>query len=170
MNCLFALTALIVPTALLAQTSAAENPCGLLTDAEVRKAVPAAGAGKVDRRNEKHGILYCRWEAPGHTFYVMVSRDAGTLEEEMQGFAEGFVDARQKSPVRYEPLKGVKGRALAVVEKADAHRGMLTNASFAGVQVGKRVIILASNRLASQDRVVALAALADLAKAASNRL
>lgn len=149
------------------------NPCALLTDAEVRKVLPEVGAGKVDRKLAKHGILYCLWEGKGEHFYVRADQDPGSVREEVEALALGFVDPLQPSAgknVRYEVKNGIGNEALAVVERADPSRGIIGHAAYLGVQKGQRVMILASNTLAQRDRATALKILEELAKVAAARL
>lgn len=58
-----------------ASTKAADDPCDLITDAEVRNAFAQAAAGKRDHTLDKNGIMTCVWDTPTDRFVVQVYSD-----------------------------------------------------------------------------------------------
>jgi len=150
------------------------NPCQLLTDAEVRAVFPGAKAGRADHRREEYGIADCVWDYPGGSFALQLSAaPSQSFDEEVKGNTTGFLDPVKggaAGAIRYEKLTAVGDRATAVVEAADAKRGILTNIGMVIVQRGKREIVLGSPDLVKRDRAAALKALQDLGKAAAGRL
>jgi len=170
MNRLLMLMMLAMPVAVT--MSAEVNPCALLTDAEARKVFPEAGAGRVDRRLAKDGILYCLWSGPGgkgEVLQLRADQSAGDMKEEIEALAMGISDPLKANPqVRFEKFKGLN--AIAVVERPDAARGVIGHAAFVGVQKGGQVVILASSPLASRDRAAALKVLEDLARTVLARM
>jgi hypothetical protein len=157
-----------------AQAASSENPCRLLSDADVRKVFPDAKSGQPDLRNEKYGILYCRWEYGTGTFYVRLDKgEPSEIESESQDLAQGFLDplnAAANSAVRYETIPGVGDAATAAVETADAKKGVLSDFAFLFVHRAKRQIVLFSSDLARRDRAEALKSLEALGKTAAGRL
>ena len=166
------------PAAPAANTSspavAADGPCRLLTDAEVRVVFPDAHAGKRDRSREQYGIRTCVWDGDRSRFAVEVwSAKPGSVENEIRGLASGFIDPVKPGAVnnvRFEPIAGVGDQAFAVLETRDAARGILGDAAVLVTQRGDQVVVLQSNDLARRERGAALKALAALGRSAVGRL
>ncbi|MFN0303971.1 MAG: hypothetical protein ACKVQU_26865 [Burkholderiales bacterium] len=150
------------------------DPCKVLTDADVRKVFPDAKSGQRERRNEQYGMTACFWDYPGGRFAVQVSvEQPGTVKNEIRGMSLGFVDplkAGAAANVRYETIKGVGDDAMAIVEPADAKRGILTDSAYLITQRGDQQAMLFSSTLARRDRAEALKKLEELGKAAAGRL
>lgn len=158
----------------VAASAPAGHPCGLLTDAEVRRVFPNAARGKPDPRLEKHGIDTCVWDHPGGLFSAQIEKtEPAAPESEIRSRASGSVDPVNRAArgnVRYETLAGVGDRAIAVVERADAQRGILSDMALLVVRRGGRQVVFMSTQLAERDRAAALAALTELGRAAAGRL
>jgi hypothetical protein len=153
---------------------ATANPCTLLADSDVRKVFPDAKTGQLDRSNEKYGILTCIWDHPGGRFSVQRSSHAlGKWENESQGLIDGFIDPlnrKAKGNVRFEPLADVGDRAVAIVERSDQARGVLSDIAQLVVQVSGRQVTLFSNQLPQRERPEAIGALDSLGRAVAQRL
>ncbi len=150
------------------------DPCKVLTDADVRKVFPDAKSGQRERRNEQYGMVACLWDYSGGRFYVQLSvEQPGTVKNEIRGISLGFVDPLKSGAaanVRYETIKGVGDEAMAIVEPADAKRGILTDSAYLITQRGDQQAMLFSSTLANRDRAEALKKLEELGKAAAGRL
>jgi len=153
---------------------AGDDPCRLLTDAEVRRSFPGARAGQPETSREKYGIRACVWQTERGSFALQRwTAKAGTVDNEIRGLSLGFVDplnpaARQA--VRFEPLSGIGEQAMAVVETRDDARGILTDVAMLVTQRGDQLIELHSQDLARGDRAAALQTLSALARSAASRL
>ena len=151
------------------------DPCTLMTDAEVRKFFPQAKVGQRERAREKYGLTACFWDHPGGRLALQLSLGAtpGSSMEEAQGIAQGFVDPLKRSArkeVRYETIDGVGSEAVAVVEKADENRGILSNAAYLYTQRGDVQLMIMAVDLARGDRAGALKVLRDIGTIAARRL
>lgn len=152
------------------------NPCQLLTDAEVRTVFPNAKAGRLDRKRQEYGLVDCVWDHSGGNLGIQLSAlpsGSKSIKDEMEGYSLGFLDPLRpaaKHTVRYETLKNVGDRAMAVIERADPQRGILSDTAMLIAQRGERQILLLSNELAKGDRATALKAFEELGRIAANRL
>lgn len=169
------LTLSIQAGAAMAQGGAAKpNPCKLLTDAEVRAVFPDAKAARLDLGKEKYGIFTCVWDHAGGRFFAQ--QRTGDLESfavEGRGLIDGFIDPLKPGAakvVRFENVKGVGDRAMAVVERRDPARGILNDIAQLVTQRANRQVILFSSQLPQRDRAAALKALEELGRAAAQRL
>ena len=152
----------------------ATDPCGLLTDAEVRKVFPDAERGRLDRRLEAHGIVSCLWDHPGGQFIAQFFKgEPAAVEDEIRSRASGFVDPVKpgaRANVRYETLAGVGDRAVAAIERADNQTGILSDFALLVVRRGNRQVAFQSTQLAARERAAALEALEGLGRAAAKRM
>lgn len=157
------------------------DPCTLLSVAEVQQAFPGAGAGKLDRSQEKTGLLRCVWHYPagakytaGDLFVFTSDELTETPREEAEDtWAMTFLDPLRNDAakhVRYETLTGVGDQAVAVVERADKAKGFATNAAILVVRRGKQQVSVLSPDLARFERPEALRILGELGKAIARRL
>lgn len=158
-----------------AATKATDDPCDLLTDAEVRNAFAQATAGKRDHALDKNGILTCLWDTPTDRFVVQVySVSSGTAEDELRGRMAGSIDPMMPGAaehVRYERLAGVGDEAMLVVEKADQQRGILADTAMLVTRRGDRIAVLfTGSSLAGGDRASALRTLETLGRSVAKRL
>ncbi|MEO8810272.1 MAG: hypothetical protein ABI386_08505 [Rhodanobacter sp.] len=154
--------------------TAADGPCRLLTDAEVRVVFPGAKAGERNRSREEYGISACQWSSAHGDFVAEVYKAKGSsADNEIRGLVSGFVDPRKTAPdkyVRYEPLSGVGDQAFAVVEIEDVSRGILSNVSMLVARRGDQILVLSSPELPLRERSAALQALSELGREAAKRL
>ena len=157
------------------------DPCTLLTATDLQQVFPGTGAGKLDRSQEKTGLLKCTWAYPAGSRYT-----AGTLfvftsdevtetprEEAADTWALTFLDPLRDDAakhVRYETLTGVGDQAVAVVEREDKAKGFSTNAAILVVRRGKQQVSVLSPDLARRERAEALQLLGELGKAIARRL
>ena len=156
-------------------TKAANDPCDLITDAEVRNAFAQAAAGERDRALDKNGILTCLWDTPTDRFVVqMYSVSSGSAEDELRGRMAGSIDPMMPGAaehVRYETLAGAGDEAMLVVEKADPQRGILTDTAMLVTRRGERIAVLfTGSSLAGGDRASALRTLETLGRSVAKRL
>lgn len=154
-------------------TLAADDPCRLLTTAEVRGVFPEAKAGVRERTREKYGISACVWDTPTGKFVLQLwTADAHTLDDEIGGLSAGFIDpanSAARGNVRFETITGVGEVAIAVVEPRNEQKGILTDVAVLMSQRGTRILDVESTDLSHGDRAVALQALTGLAKLADAR-
>ena len=78
--------------------------------------------------------------------------------------------ADAQGAVRLEKIAGVGEDAVAIVEKADEQRGILTTTALLTLRKNGRIATIASGFLDNTDRARALEQLATLGKAAADRL
>jgi hypothetical protein len=153
---------------------AADHPCRLLADAEVRAAFPGAKAGVPETTREQYGIRACVWATQGGNFALQRwAAKPLSVDNEIRGLSIGFLDpvkATARTAVRYETVPGIGDQAMAVVETQDDKRGILTDAALLIAQRGDQLIELQSQELARGDRAAALQALATLGRSAAARL
>ena len=183
---MIAVSALITVVGLIAiapapGTGAILDPCTLLTAADLQQAFPGAGAGKLDRGQEKQGLLKCVWSYPagskyaGGSLFVFTSDDMTETprEEAADTWALTFLDPLREDAakhVRYETLTGVGDQAVAVVEREDKAKGFAINAAILVVRRGKQQVAVLSPDLARRERAEALRILGELGKAIARRL
>lgn len=152
----------------------ADDPCRLLTTADVRAVFSGAEPGVRDRTREKYGISTCVWTTPGGVFAVQTwTADPGTLDDEIRGMSSGVLDptiASSHESLRFENIAGVADSAEAYVEKRDEKRGILADVATLMAQRGNQILELQSTDLAKGDRDAALLALTQLGKAAAARM
>lgn len=153
-----------------------DGPCALLTTAEVERAFPGTKPGRVDRSQEKYGVVSCRWDLPGGLFSIIASPDNAadqSVRDEAKGWTMTFLDplrADAARHVRYETLPGVGDEAIAIVEAADEKKGFLQDGAILVVRRGTRQVSALSSTLGRRERAEALAVLTALGKAIASRL
>lgn len=168
------LVALTVLGTTSSTTAQGEGPCALLTTAEVQQSFPGTKPGRVDRSQEKRGIVSCLWDYPTGRLQIIDGKEiTESPREEAEGWTLVFLDPlRGDAPrnVRYEKLTGVGDEAVAVVEREDKTKGFMQNGAILVVRRGKRQISVMSTDLARRERPEALRILTDLGKAIAKRL
>ncbi len=176
-----AAVALILGGCMFVGTAAAgeppgDGPCALLTTAEVERAFPGTKPGRVDRTQEKYGVVSCRWDSPIGLFSIISSPDHAASEsvrDEARGWTLTFLDplrADAARHVRYEPLPGVGDEAIAIVEKEDKAKGFLQDGAILVVRRGTRQVSAMSSHLGRRERAEALRVLTTLGTAIASRL
>jgi hypothetical protein len=155
-------------------TLAADDPCRLLTTAEVRGVFPGAKTGVRERTREKYGISACVWDTPTGKFALQLwTADANTLDDEIGGLSAGLIDpanSAARGNVRFETIAGVGEAAIAVVETRNEQKGILTDVAMLMSQRGTQILDVESTDLSHGDRAVALQALTNLATLADARM
>lgn len=150
------------------------EPCSLLTDAELRAVLPAAGPGTPDMADSHAGIQGCQWTTPAGRVWIQVyAGGPSTPELEVRTIATGMFDpAAQKAleTMRIESLPAGGKGAYAFVEAVNAKHSVVTaNALLA--QAGRgNVVVLFAPELAARDRKDALEALGMLGARIGARL
>lgn len=156
-----------------AQSNALADACKVLSDAEVRRVFPDAKSGTRDASLEKYGITSCQWAGRGRFSLTLAAGDIGTIDEEIDTIAQGFVDPLKPGSIRNLRIikfAGIGDAAMGFIETTDASKGILTTAAVVVVQRGKKQVTMFSSELANRDRATAQESLADLARAASKRM
>lgn len=129
-----------------APTGPIDKTCALLTDTEVRGVFPQAASGRRNTDSLPYGIDRCAWEAPTGQIGLEVSRgEAAAFEEELRGQLQGFVDPRIQGAVdriRFQSVPELGDHAIAVLEKADAKRGIYIDIELLAIQRGHRIAVL----------------------------
>lgn len=151
-----------------------DSVCRLLTDAQVRAVFPSAHSGARERTREQYGIGACVWSGDfGRALLQTWQAKGRTADAEARGMVFGFIDPMSSSAadnIRYETIAGVGEQAVAVVEKQDAKRGIVTDIAMLMVRKNDQIIMLMCDDLVHRDRAQALAALKSLGGAAADRL
>lgn len=154
------------------------DACSLLTVAEIRRVLPEATRAERNDRLVAQGIAACRWYGAGKASLVdlsvwTVSGPDDTPEENARTLAMGIADPTRPgadAAVRLEKVAGVGEDAVAVVEKADDARGILSTSAYITVRRNGRIATVASGFVAVDDRPKAIAQLATLGEAVAARL
>jgi hypothetical protein len=130
----------------VASTGPVDNPCALLTDAEMRGVFPKAESGKRNTESLQYGLDRCAWATPSGRIGVEVSKvEAAAFEEELRGELQDAVDPRVRGAldrIRFQPVPDIGDHAIAVLEKADAERGIYADIALLAVQRGHRMAVL----------------------------
>ncbi len=155
--------------------SAAVDPCGLLTNAEVRDVFKGAAAGERDRSVDKYGILSCVWDIPSDRLIVQTfAAKPGAVADELRSRVQGSIDPMligAADRIRYQSIAGIGDQAMMVVEKANPELGILADMALLATQRGDRMAILfTGTSLVSGDRDSALKALETLGSDIAQRL
>jgi hypothetical protein len=158
-----------------AEPLAKADPCKLLSDAEARQYFPKAKAGERERTREKYGITACIWDHPTGKLVLQLTLGAkpGSSREEAEGIAIGFTDPfnqAARKQIRFETVEGVGSEAVAVVEKADDKRGILSDAAYLYTQRGDVQLMVMAPDLARGDRAAALKTMREIGRVAAGRL
>lgn len=147
------------------------DPCTALSLADVQKAFPGAKPGVRSTRLEKSGLTECEWKDGSGQVVLTVQEFYGrdSAMDEARGAGMGFGAANN---VRYEvlPAVGLGNEAVALVERKDAKRGIVTSGAMLVLHRGPRTLFVASPRLQERDRPAALKALEELGRVAAKRL
>lgn len=167
--------AMALPPAAMTQSPATDDPCNLLTNAEVREVFGGDASGKRDHSADAYGILSCVWETPTDRFVAQrFTARSGTAEGELRSRVQGAIDpmmAGAVDRVRYEALNDVGDQAMMVIERADPEHGILADMALLVSRRGDRVVVLfTGTSLTSGDRSSALKSLETLGRSAVKRL
>ena len=154
------------------------DACALLSLAEVRRVLPEASRTERNDNLTEHGIKGCGWYGKGKAPFIevsvwQVSGEDDTPWENANTLAMGVADPTRpgaQAAVRLEKIAGVGEDAVAIVEKADDQRGILTTTALLTLRKNGRIATIVSGFLDAGDRARALEQLASLGKAAAGRL
>ena len=161
-----------------AQTSAGIAPsgaCRLLQPAELQAIFAGAKNGEVDDSRKQYGISACTWSTPrGSVVAQFWESDGSSAKAEASGIVLGVLDPLKgesvRNNVRYEAIHDVGEQAVAVVETADAARGVISDCALLVAQRGKHILVIIAPGLARAERTKALESLQALGKSAVSRL
>lgn len=127
-------------------TEPVDNPCDLLTDAEIRGVFPKAQSGKRNTESLQYGLDRCAWETPTGQIGVEVSKvEAAAFENELRAELQGAVDPRVQGAldqIRFRPVPDIGDHAIAVLEKGDVKRGIYTDIALLAIQRNHRMAVL----------------------------
>jgi hypothetical protein len=157
---------------------AREDACALLSLAEIRRVLPEASRAERNDKLSTEGINGCGWYGAGKSPLIevsvwQVSGEDDTAMENARTLAMGIADptrADGQDAVRLEKIAGIGDEAVAMVEKSDASRGILTTSALLTLQKNGRIALVASVDMANADRTRALEQLTTLGKAVAARL
>lgn len=150
------------------------EPCSLLTDAELRAVLPAAGPGAPDTADAHAGIQGCQWKTPAGRVWIQVYPGGPSVPDlEIRTIATGMFDPTKPealTSMRIESLPKLGKGAFAYAEPVDAKRGVVApNAVL--VQSGRgNIVVLFAPELVAQGRKDALTALGRLGANIKTRL
>jgi hypothetical protein len=157
-----------------ASTVPADNACNLLTDAEVRGVFPQATAGKRNIDSLQYGLDRCAWQEPTGQIGVEVSKiEASAFENELRGDLTGFVDPRINGAIdniHFQNIPGIGDKAIAVLEKADAKRGIYTDIALLAIQRGHRMAVLMARDVSPDAPLPTRESLVELGRKLASRL
>lgn len=154
------------------------DACSLLSLDEVRRLLPEANKAARNDKLASQGIYGCEWYGSGKAPLLEVSvwQASGPDETPMENastLAMGFADPLRgdaQAAVRIEEIAGVGEQAVAIVEKTDTARGILTTGGLLTLQKNGRIALVTSSTIAIRERATALDQLATLGKAVAARL
>jgi hypothetical protein len=157
---------------------ARDDACGLLSLAEIRGVLPDAARAERNDNLASQGINACSWYGKGKAPVLDVSiweaADAeDTPMENARTLAMGVADPTRpdtQAGVRLEKITGVGEEAVALVEKSDESRGIISTAALITFSKHGRIVTVASSDIAVRERAAALKDLATLGKAVAARL
>lgn len=152
----------------------ADSPCRLLTDAEVRSVLPGAASGTRNTESLQYGLDRCAWEARTGRMGLEVSKvEPAAFENELRAELQGAVDPRIQGAlgrIAFVTVPGIGDQAIAVREKGDAQRGILTDVALIAVQRGHRMAVLMIHQSSRDAGLPTLDTLKDLARPLATRL
>lgn len=135
-----------MPETAATSTGPVDSPCALLTDAEIRGVFPEAQSGKRNTESLQYGLDRCAWETPTGQIGIEVSKvEAAAFENELRAELQGAVDPRVQGAVdriRLQSIPDIGDHAIAVLEKADAKRGVYADIGLLAIQRGHRMAVL----------------------------
>jgi hypothetical protein len=158
---------------------ASDNACGLLTLSEVRNVLPEAAKAVHKDNLVDQGIDGCGWYVASGKYPVLelsvwqVSGSDDTPMSNAETLAMGFADPLRSDAqraIRIEKITGVGEDSVAIVEKIDAARGIMTTGAMLTFQKNGKIATVATSQLAERERPTALEQLAALGKAVARRL
>lgn len=162
------------PDAAASGNDSGDSPCHLLTDAEVRSVLPQAASGKRNTESLQYGLDRCAWETRTGRIGIEVSKvEASAFESELRSELQGFVDPRIQGAldkIVFQSVPGIGDHTIAVREKADAQRGILTDIALIAVQRGHRMAVLTVQDSSRNAALPTLDSLKDLARPMAARL
>jgi len=168
-----AIMAHTAPGAAPAKTAlSGDDPCRLLSDAEVRRAFPGAASGKRNRDTDILDIATCEWAlAPGRLAVQRMQGEPGSAQDWIDTMKMGIVNPLKAKPViRSERIGGLGDEAVAMVELTDPKRGILHSIAVIAIRRGHQQVAVTTDSLDQHSRADALAVLTRLGRAAAARL
>lgn len=153
--------------------------CRLLTLSDVQNVAPDAAVARPNNALIEQSIYGCGWyPASGKVPSVEVSlwKIDGADDTPMgnaKTLAMGFADplrSEAQAAVRLEQVDGVGDEAVAIVEKTDAAKGIITTGAILTLRKNGQIATVTSSDLGSHERTAALGELATLGRAIAKRL
>ena len=150
-----------------------DDPCALVTDAEVGKSFPGAGRGKRDHSVDKYGISTCTWDSPTNMIVAQIFKAQGTAHDEVRSRMDGYVDPMKPGAaahVEYVTIPGLGDEATISAVKADEARGILADGAVLAIRHGERMAVLFTHSLVDGETAPTTRALQSLGANAAARL
>ncbi|MEO8366349.1 MAG: hypothetical protein ABI538_09110 [Pseudoxanthomonas sp.] len=121
-------------------TAAGTGACRLLTQSDVREALPGVGQGKSGDSLAQAGMQACEWTGDHGRFTAQISTaGTGTADRDIHGLVDSFIDPMRRDAIgqiRFENITGVGDDATAVLEQRDESRGILNDVAILVVHRG----------------------------------
>lgn len=157
-----------------APTVSAENACSLLSDDDIHSLFPKAASGKRNTTSLEYGIDRCAWETPTGQIGVEVTKvEPDAFENELRGELTGVVDPTIEGAadrIAFQSIAGIGDHAIAILEKANAQRGVLSDVALLAIQRGHRMAVLMVHEASSDAPLPTLDALEALGRKLAPRL
>jgi hypothetical protein len=151
-----------------------DNACALLADAEVRNVFPDAAAGKRNTESLQYGLDRCAWKTPTGQIGVEVSHvEAAAFEKELRAELQGAVDPRMQhaaDQIVFHRVDGIGDHAIAVLEEANAQRGIYADIALLAIQRRHRMAVLMVHPASAGAPSPALESLQELGRRLAMRL
>ncbi len=153
----------------------AENACALLSDDDIRSFFPKAASGKRNTGSLEYGFDRCAWETPtGQIGVEVVTKvEADAFENELRGELTGVVDPTIEGAadqIVFQPIVGIGDHAIAILEKAEKQRGLLSDVALIAIQRGHRMAVLMVHEASSDAPLPTLDSLESLGRKLAARL
>jgi hypothetical protein len=161
-----------------AQTSATaasstDDPCTLVIDGEVSKALKDDASSKRDHSLDKYNIATCVWDTSENRLMVQLFKAKGSVEGELRSRMSGNLDPMKPGAgdnVRYQKVAGAGEDTMLAVEKADEQKGILADTAVLVSLHGDRMAVLFTSALVGGERAATIEALEKLGRSAAPRL
>ena len=151
------------------------DPCTVLSLADIQKVFPNVKKAERNVDLEKYEIIECRWvnSDGGPLFVVQEWLGTSSAKDEARGMASRLVDptkSQSAKNVRVEMLPSIGVDAAAIVETADAARGIMAASAALFMSNGEVTMMVGGGDMAGKDRTAVLKSLEELGKIAAKRL
>ena len=153
--------------------SPTDDPCALVIDGEVSKALKDDASNKRDHSLDKYNIATCVWDTSENRLMVQLFKAKGSAAHELRSRMSGNVDPMKPgagASVRYEKVAGAGEDTMLAVEKADEQKGILADTAVLVSRHGDRMAVLFTSAFVEGERAATVDALEKLGRSAAPRL